>query len=436
LIDDEKLAPNKAFKWEEEFKEILGEGGFDIVIGNPPYVDIKQLDPEIVRFLFDRYSTVENRMNLYSTFVEKALGLLKEGGYFGFIIPNSILFNESYRKIRELLLNTTTLRKIVRLPDHVFETAKIETIILIYQKKKARNENCEVVIYPREYKITSIDEENGKQVVYLNQNVWNTGEKIINISTGTSSILLDKIEKETKMMSELCDFSLGLTPYDKYKGHTEQQIRNRVFHSATRKDSTFKPLLSGENITRYGVFWDGKEYISYGNWLGAPREKRFFTKPRIIVRQIISGKPPRIYAGYTEKELYNTQIGFDVLAKNEDAILTKYILAILNSKLMNFYHKEKFLDPTKVLFQKILILNAKKLPIKTIPVNEQKKIVALVDKMLFLNERLNEIRNKMTDERAKIEEKIKETDAEIDELIYKIYGMTDAERKIIEDSMK
>lgn len=438
LIDDPAVAGDKAFKWEEQFKEIMKNGGFDVVVGNPPYVDIKQLDPKIVRHFFDKYSTVENRMNLYAVFAERALSLLKDGCYFGFIIPNSIFYNKSYQKIRALLLDKVTLRKIIRLPDNVFQNVKVETIILIYQKKKetTKKPNCEVIIYPRETTINAI-KENNAQVSYFNQKIWETENNVINISTNTSLIkLLNKIEEETKPLIDICDFSLGLTPYDKYKGHTKSQIEERTFHSKTKKNATFKPLLSGENITRYGVFWDGKEYINYGNWLGAPREQRFFTKPRIVVRQIVSGKPLRIYAGYTEAELYNTQIAFNIIVKDENIVLPKYVLAILNSKLMNFYHKEKYLDPSKNLFQKILIINAKKFPIKIISLEKQRLIVKIVDKMLSLHKRLNEIGDRNTDEKLRIQEEIKRTDAEIDELVYKLYGITDDEKKVIEESLK
>ncbi|GAB4452312.1 MAG: hypothetical protein OHK0036_13770 [Bacteroidia bacterium] len=436
LIDDPAIAGNKAFKWEEEFKEVMQEGGFDVVIGNPPYVDIKQLEPKIVKYLFDNYNTVQNRMNLYSTFVEKSLSLLKEGGYFGFIIPNSILYNESYTKVRKLLLSNTNLKKIVRLPDNVFEDVKIETVIFIYKKsKKTNKEKCEVYIYPREAKINSIKKDNCPKISYYNQSIWKTENYNFNITVKPSvKKILTKIENNSEEFVDVCDFSLGITPYDKYRGHTDQQIKDRVFHSTTKKNNTFKPLLSGENIIRYGIFWDKKEYISYGDWLGAPRELRFFTKPRIIVRQIISGNPPRIYAGYTEEELYNTQIAFNILTKNEDKVKIKYILAILNSKLISFYHKQKYLDPTKNLFQKILIANAKKFPIKIVSTSHQNKIIKLVDKMLTLNRRLNEIGDKKTDERARIEKEIKKTDAEIDEIVYKIYGITEEEKKIIEES--
>jgi len=438
LIDDLAVAGDRTFKWEEEFKDVMEDGGFDVVIGNPPYVDIKQLDPKIVRYFFDKYSTVENRMNLYAVFVERALSLLKDGGYFGFIIPNSILYNKSYQKIRTLLLDNVTLRKIIRLPDNVFQNVKVETIILIYQKKETtKKSNCEVFIYPREATINTINKENNAQVTDFNQKIWQTGNNIINISTNSSLIkLLSRIEEETKPLINICDFSLGLTPYDKYKGHTKSQIEERVFHAKTKKNVTFKPLLSGENIVRYGVFYNGKEYISYGDWLGAPREQRFFTKPRIVIRQIISGKPPRIYAGYTEEEFYNAQIAFNLILKDETKFSLKYLLSILNSKLMNFYHREKYLDPSKNLFQKILIVNAKKFPMKIISLEKQQPIIKLVDKMLSLNKRLNEIKDKQTDEKSRLEKEIQKTDDEIDQEVYKLYGITKEEQKIIEESLK
>ncbi len=227
LIDDPTIAGDKAFDWNKEFPEVMKEGGFDVVIGNPPYVDIKRLSPKIVRYFFDKYSTVENRMNLYAVFVEQSLSLLKDGGFFGFIIPNSILYNESYQKIRTLLLDKVTLKKIIRLPDNVFQNVKVETIILVYQKKKEKTKkpNCEVLIYPREATINTINKDNNVCIIDFNQKIWETENNIINISTNTSLIrLLSKIEEETKPLIEICDFSLGLTPYDKYKGHTKSQI--------------------------------------------------------------------------------------------------------------------------------------------------------------------------------------------------------------------
>ena len=236
-------------------------------------------------------------------------------------------------------------------------------------------------------------------------------------------LILKNIEKESKTLVQLCDFTLGITPYDKYKGHTKEQIENKVFHSDYKKDDTFKKLLSGADIVRYNRSWNGKKWISYGDWLGAPREQKFFTNSRILIRQIVSGYPPRIYASYTNEEYYNTQIAFNIIVKDNSLIHEKVLLPLLNSKLMNFYHTEKFLDKSKRLFQKILILNTKLFPIK-IPQN-QTSFITLCDYMLFLNE---------TEERRKTEtELIEFIDKHvIDSLVYELYF----KEKFEEDGLK
>lgn len=439
IIDNENIVGNKAFEWKKQFKEIMDSGGFDIIIGNPPYVSIRGMPPEQIKFLFDNYKTTENRINLYSIFIERAIELLKKGGYFGFIIPNSILFNSSYKKIRKKLIEETNLIKIVRLPDNVFQDAKVETIILIFKKNEdGELEKTEVLIYDRNDKLDTINHHTAKKHFKVNQNLWKRDSSFIfNIfSNEEITNLKKKIEKNTEKLVNLCDFSLGITPYDKYKGHTEKQIKDKVFHASYKKDNTYKKLLSGADIIRYGVFWNGKQWIKYGDWLGAPREKRFFTDKHIVVRQIVSGDPLRIYAAYTDQELCNTQIGFNMVLKPSAKVNLKYILAVINSKLMNFYHSRKFLDVSKSLFQKILIQNAKLFPIKIPNSQKEEKIVQMVDEMINLVKRLNEIGDKKTDERRRIEEKIKKINEKIDYLVYDIYGITEKEKKIIEDSFK
>jgi len=120
----------KPFTWKKAFSEIFANGGFDVVIGNPPWVDLKGHPPELIEYYFKEFSTTENRINLYSIFVEQSLKILSPDGIFGFIIPNSILYQSSYEKIRKLILNNWSVKSIVRLPDNVFQKVKAETIIL------------------------------------------------------------------------------------------------------------------------------------------------------------------------------------------------------------------------------------------------------------------------------------------------------------------
>jgi type I restriction-modification system DNA methylase subunit len=358
LIENPDIAGLSAFNWQNSFPKVFENGGFDVVIGNPPYVDIKNLQPEVVRELFKVYSTSENRINLYSIFIERGYQILKSKGFLSFINPNSILVNSSYTKIRKKLINDVTT--IIKLPDNVFEDAIVETIIFELRKDSNLIE-CDTLVYKKNDYITSIDKSRIQTILKKN---WMNDESFnfnIYISKEQTDVI-SRIISNSVQLSEIADFSLGITPYDKYRGHSPDLINSRGFHSLSKLNENYKPLISGSNILRFCVFPKVDEYINYGDWLGAPREERFFTSPRIIVRQIVSGNPPRIYAGFTDQPLYFTQIGFGIIPK-EGTISPITLLCLINSNLINYFHKYSFLDLEKELFQKILIANCKKFPI-------------------------------------------------------------------------
>jgi len=396
----------RPFNWEFEFPEVFDsekpeeQKGFDVVMGNPPYKDIKELDPQIVDYMFSSYATTSNRMNIYSNFVHRGHQLLKLNGNFGYIIPNSILTQSSYQKIRNLILNNSQLLNIVRLPNKIFPEATVETIILIFRKKEHLEkieEETDILVFNPNDAITTIDLSQCKQHHTISQKTWQKSDSnTINIHTpGLRISLSERIEDSNPRLSELAEFSLGLTPYDRYKGHTKKQIKEKIFHASYKKDNTYKKLLSGEDIRRYSLSWNEKEWIRYGDWLGAPREKRFFTKKRMLIRQIISGDLPRIYATYTNEEYYNTQIAFNLLPKS--SINESYLLGVINSLLISYYHRTKYLDSSKETFQKILIQDAKEFPIRLLNLSEpiektrHNELVKYVDIMLERNKRKNEL---------------------------------------------
>jgi len=429
----------KSFNWEEQFRSIIvDEGGFDVVIGNPPWVDIKGLDPHLVDYYFSNYLTTSNRMNIFAVFVERSSEILKRNGYFGYIVPNSILTQSSYEKLRQKILLEFTIKNIARMPDNVFENVEAETVIIIYCKKRLSKESKnEIVIFNNNTYLTTFDYKKALEVKSVSQSLWNK-EKYYTFNIFTSqneTAILTKIESAGIPLLNLCDFTLGITPYDKYKGHTQKQIAERVFHTNKKENKTCKPLLAGGDVSRYFLEWNGKEWLKYGSWLGAPRQERFFIQPRILVRQIISGDPLRIYATMTPEEYCNTQSIFNIIAQNMTQEDIKYFLAILNSRLMNFYHAKRYLDKSKVIFQKILIQNAKQFPIHKINFNNvsEKKLhdnlVALVDIMLDINKKIHSAKGS---EKEQIQRQIDKTDKEIDEIVYKLYGITEEERKIIE----
>ena len=435
LFPIEERQKVNVFDWEGDdgFPEIMKAGGFDCVIGNPPWIDIKGLENHFVRYLFKRYNTVENRMNVYAIFLQKGLSLLSKMGLFGFITPSSYFTQSSYTKLREFVLHNYSYEKVLRLPDNVFENVVAESAISILRGEKKSKVTFEATIYEPKSKISEIKKSKSQICHSIDQNQQIKSKNyVINLFLTTEvSKLLDKIEDRSSTLISICDFSLGLTPYDKYKGHTSMQIKNRVFHSSKRENELFKPLISGGNINRYITSSKVEEYIKYGEWLGAPREQRFFTDERIIVRQIVSGKPLRIYAGYTTEELYNSQIGFNLLLKDNSPVKLKFVLAILNSNLLNFYHTNRYLDQSKNVFQKILIENAKNFPIRIANRKGlENQIIKLVDRMLFVQKKLHNTTS--PSEKTIYQKDVDRLDRDIDNLVYELYELTPEEIRIVE----
>lgn len=374
------------FDWALDFPEILNplvnkkeNLGFDIVIGNPPYVDIKALDNDLVKILFNHYPSAVNRINLYSIFIEKGTRLLNDNGVLSFIIPNSFLVNDSYVKIRKHIIND--LLQIIKLPDSIFQNAIVETIIFLLRKNVIADEVMSLY-FKNDEKTTLENLEFSKK----NKNEWKEDPlyKFNIFQNSIESIILKTIEENTVPLDKLAKFSLGITPYDKAKGHSQEDIKNRIFHSNKRETSEHVPLISGKNIKRYSIDLKYDEYLKYGNWLGAPRDEQFFKLPKIIVRQILDSNNLRIISSYSQEKIYFTQIGFSILTKNESEVNLKYLLSILNSKMISFYHKYKFLDIEKIIFPKILIANTKKFPIKIIDIKYQLILSALVEIVIFL----------------------------------------------------
>lgn len=427
--DETTIKKINAFDWEKEFAEVFVEWGFDAVIGNPPYVDIKWMDKFLVEFYFAKYKTCSNRINLYAVFVEKAISILAKDWKFSFIIPSSIITQPSYKELRKYILENTFLCDLVKLPDNVFEWVNCETCI-IWIQNTIKNTKTSVKLYSSDVLIHEVSKENAQKSFAMESKTRRKNEYVFSIfNTEDEENLIDKIWLADSKLENHCEFCLWLTPYDKYKWHTPEQINNKVFHSSSKKDETFKPLLSWKNIQRYYVDRDWDSYISYGDRLWAPRELKFFVWERIFVRQIVSGNPLRIYAGLTEKEYYIPQIGFSVIMRKDSSLSLKFILGIINSKLINFYHTHKYLDIFKNTFQKILIKNAKEFPIPTISESQQQPVIELVDQMLLAQKKLREA--EFEDDKKVIQKQIEIIDEKIDGLVFNLYGLSEEERKLV-----
>ena len=347
-LDDEELLRVKPFDWASTpgFGAIMAAGGFDAVIGNPPYVDIKGLPDEDVRYIFDKYPSSNNRVNLFAAFIEQMFYLLKRDTFrYSMIVPTALLTQSSYKALRKKVVSNYSIVKLARLPNESFGNAaghvKVDTVIFVFSSPDTIQNETEIICYVGYDRITSIDPATASIHSHLRQQIWQAEEDCVwSLSISKEDIqILHKCESYAQPLSTLVEFCLGLTPYDKYKGHTQQQIKNKVFHADFKKDETFKPLLAGNDVKRYVVSWNNEKWISYGSWLGAPREKRFFVEERILVKQIIDWTSKRIWATITTDELYNTQNAFNLLNASDHSL--RYILGVLNSRLLTYYHLQE-----------------------------------------------------------------------------------------------
>ena len=200
------------------------------------------------------------------------------------IIPTAFLTQGSYRILRKNICENYDICNIVRLPNESFGSTagdvKVDTVIIVVSNEKQKNNKVQVIGYKGYNRISEIKPETAHVNMNVSQTQWmNTVDYIwtINITDEQAKILL-KCEKNSIPLEECVEFSLGITPYDKYRGHSPEQIKKKVFHADFPKDETYKKLLAGNDVRRYEVNWNGKKWISYGPWLGAPRKQKFFTE--------------------------------------------------------------------------------------------------------------------------------------------------------------
>ena len=167
LIDDPEFAGDKAFDWEEEFKEIEEEGGFDVVIGNPPYVSIKGIDFNIRRYYEVKYTTAIGRFDLYALFIDRAFQLVRNRGFISFIMPAKYLNNIQFAQSRKLLIENGNI-SVVFIDDKVFSDASVDSIIIVFQKTNKKKKTYDTfkisnqnLVKLSEIEASIINEKNG-----------------------------------------------------------------------------------------------------------------------------------------------------------------------------------------------------------------------------------------------------------------------------------
>ena len=385
---------------------------FDIVIGNPPYgVSIKGDYRKNVISYLEKVPDYE----IYYYFIQVAEQLIKEHGILSFIIPNTYLFNTFANNYRKTILDKWHIIEILDCTKFpIFDNAVVRNTINTWQKGTF---NDNLIGYRNTANINSFNELISKQrefmpkegLLAMNQN-WGLA---FNLEQSATQII-HKVSKCKNTIQKLFPLiSQGLIAYDKYQGQSEEIIKNRAFHFSSYH-SGLKEWLWGEDVTRYSINWNGKEYIDYCDGIANPRNPQFFIGKRLLIREITN---PSIFAAITNKEQYNDPA--IIIVKDNPAHSLLCILSILNSKLATYYHFNHSPKATKGAFPKILVQDIKNFPLPIINDNDKNIIESLVSNIVIA---------KRTDFNVDTTSE----EQEIDRLVYKLYGLTYDEVKIVD----
>ena len=387
LIDDPNVAGDKAFNWNEEFKDIMDNGGFDVIIGNPPYVFAREKVNNIDKNYYSRYYySSEYQVNTFVLFIEKAIKLLKNGGYLGFIVPNSLLQLSSISKLRQYILTNTSVKEIVNLCGYSFEGVNVETVILVLKKGNVTND----------IKVLDLYEEkdlSSKEYKKISAGDWicNANYEFNIFLSNKEEFLLDKILSNSSFLEKNYDVKAGLKAYEKGKGNPKQSaedVKNRPYDYNYQYDERTYPYLEGKNIARY-FQTTSETWLKYGDNLAAPRTFDIFSNPRILVREITSKYPKVLCATYIDKIFLNNLSIINILSKTNNRQELLYLLAVLNSSLISFYFEKITPKANRTMFPKVILQDLRKFPIYDATTEQQTSLAQKAEEMIELNKQLH-----------------------------------------------
>jgi len=405
----------RPFNWEEEFpfcySRAGGNPGFDVVIGNPPYLSIERGFLEDVSYFKDHYKTIEKIYDIFGLFIEKSLILLKDGGYLGFIMPNIILQNDSFRLLRKFILDHTEIISINDYKDGVFADAVVPTAVVILRKSnEQKNNKVEMNLYQKNElsKTAKI-----KQSTFFNESLFR-----FNLSMDDNFI---------KFKNKLYENSMLLKDFLKTQEAIKTGDDKKFISDSPINSKNQKILLKGGDIDRYKII--NERFIDYNiKELKRPGKDEVFNLPKKLYIRRIANK---LIAVMDTKQRYAVHTLYTgvMIDKNYSY---EYILALLNSSLFTYLYQNLYPFKGNV-FPEIRIGNLGQLPVKKIDKKSQKVFENLVDKILKLNKQLQSIPEN-SDKWNLVKKEIEKVDGEIDERVFGLYGLGEEERKVIKNN--
>ena len=419
-----KPSANKDFfLWHTWFKDIFDNGGFDIVIGNPPYINVENLDEKTKVYLFTHYSTCQGRTDIYIGFIEKSIALMNNNGMTSFIIPYSYT-NQNYGELsRKMLAEKHSIHEIVDTSNYfVFDNAVVKNIIIRFGKCKGEFTKIRIAENKENFeKSNFVDRELPTKSFLQLKNCRIETKPFENILG-----IKEKIEKASIRLGKIYLVAYGVRVNNKYD---KSKPKNYYIHDAPQ--SHYKRFTEGKCIDRYS-------YEQFG-WLNyCPNEHynpmfpELFENEKLMFINVVS---KGLRFAYDNEGFYNSHTVVNCVnlskltkashltarkaIKEGDVLLarnysTKYVLGVINSKVINWYFMQ-FQSEGLHCYPD----DAKQFPIAKAPVEQQKIIIGLVDQVLE-KKRINH--NADTSSLEK----------EIDQQVYALYNLTPEEIAIIE----
>ena len=365
----ESIACDYNFAFRDEYT-----GGFDVVIGNPPYG--ASFSSNEKNYIINNFKSYQYKFESYLYFYEKGINLINSEGLLSFITPELFLRLDKSENIRKYILDYSTLLELKFCGENVFADLKVNCVILTLRKEVSKNKTFTIIAendLSREFDFLTWKQTDSLKIDY----------EISSKNLG----LIDKIESNSIPLGKLGDSVQGLTAYDSYRGHSKELIKNRGFHFKEKVNDTCGKWLDGKNVNRYSLI-EGDEWLSYGDWLGAPREKKFFENPRLLFREI-PGQNKRIQATFSDEVYYYGHSITPFIIKNTFEIDKLFeLLGIVNSGLISWYASQKSPNFSKKTFPKLNPKDIKEFPIKNLIAENREKFIKKANQMLSFNKEL------------------------------------------------
>lgn len=421
------------FDWRIMFTEVFDNGsdGFDIVIGNPPYINVQLMSEEEKALYKKLFSTFFKRCDIFALFIENGLSLSSPDGILTYIIPSVIHSNLSYQKIRDMILDKYWLSEVCYTGGKVFNAPTVDTTIIRCNKhgndkiilKDAVNFSCHKIYevdkdyFSQFQNVISIGEKNTIYDKLFNKDFITIGSAFTvfqGIVTGNNTAFI--FENEDDALAHGVDTAL-LHPlcHGRDIGRYEIKSRERrilyIDNSIDIEDYpntkqwllNFKEQLDQRN--------EGKKDVISWCSLHRPRVKsELDIKDKLLIQNTRNESlKQRLVAVIDDSAVYSTQ-GINFIIPTKQGVSLYYLLGILNSKLMNYLFATKFLN---------LAIKAEYLKQVMIPSESDERVIEIVNEILQ-KKRINSNADTLS------------LEAEIDQLVYQLYGLTDEEIAIVE----